>query len=71
MNAFYKPIERIPQRAEFVIGLNAQAAGQITFALGYVLHGAGHYMQRLHQQAYQHTKQGNDRNHGNGSRNDR
>ncbi|MNT02609.1 hypothetical protein D3C72_1371130 [compost metagenome] len=64
MNAFDEAVERQPQRAEFVVAVNGQAFGQVTFAFGDVVHGATHGQQRLHQQADQHAQQGDDDHYG-------
>jgi hypothetical protein len=47
------------------VGVNGQAAGQVAFAFGDVMHGAAHVVQRLHQHADQHAEQGDDDHHGN------
>ena len=64
MNALYKVVERTAQGAELVVGGYVEAAGQIAFTFGNVLHGAGHDVQGLQQQADQQAEQGDDRNHG-------
>lgn len=53
MNSLYETVERITQDAEFVVILEGQAASHFTLAIGDVLHGAGHHVQRLHQHSDQ------------------
>lgn len=65
MNALYKVVERTAQGAELVVGGYVEAAGQIAFTFGNVLHGAGHDVQGLQQQADQQAEQGDDRDDGN------
>ncbi|MCY1410057.1 hypothetical protein D9M71_254200 [compost metagenome] len=65
MNALDETVERSAEGAEFVIVLDGQAFGQVTFAVGDVGHGAGHDVQRLDQDANQHAEQGDDDGHGN------
>ncbi|MNQ70215.1 hypothetical protein D3C85_848470 [compost metagenome] len=60
MDAFDKAVEGVAELAEFVLVLDAQAAGQVAFTVGNVLHGAGHDVQRLDQDTDQHAQQGND-----------
>ncbi|MOA25564.1 hypothetical protein D3C78_1462980 [compost metagenome] len=57
-------VEGIGQRAEFVLAVHGQAAGQVAFALGDILHGAAHGGQRLHQHAHQHAQQQDDGDDG-------
>ncbi|MCY1280826.1 hypothetical protein D9M70_296200 [compost metagenome] len=57
-------VEGAGQLAEFILGMDRQAAGQVAFALGDVLHGAAHGVQRLHQHADQHAQQDHDDHHG-------
>ena len=63
MNALDEAVESIAQGAEFIIVLDGQAAGQVAFTVGNVLHGAGHQVQRLQQDADQHAEQGDDDHH--------
>ena len=70
MNALDKAVERAAQGSELILGFHYQAARQVAFAFGDVLHGTGHHVQRLHQQANQQAEQGDDRNHGNNGGND-
>ncbi|MNZ95017.1 hypothetical protein D3C78_1141430 [compost metagenome] len=60
MDAFDKTVEGVAELAEFVLVLDAQAAGQVAFTVGNVLHGAGHDVQRLDQDTDQHAQQGDD-----------
>ncbi|MNT24690.1 hypothetical protein D3C72_1601770 [compost metagenome] len=55
MNALYETVERSAENAEFVVVLDGQALGQVAFTVGDVLHGAGHDVQRLDQDADQHA----------------
>ncbi|MNF74081.1 hypothetical protein D3C84_561040 [compost metagenome] len=69
VNALDETVERSAEGAEFVIVLDGQAFGQVTFAVGDVGHGAGHDVQRLDQDANQHAEQGDDDGHGDDGRN--
>ncbi|MNO98368.1 hypothetical protein D3C76_901130 [compost metagenome] len=71
VDAFDKAVERVAQNAEFIMGVNAQALGQVAFAFGDVLHGSAHGVQWLQQEADQHAQQGDDEHHRNDHRNDR
>ncbi|MCY1409847.1 hypothetical protein D9M71_252040 [compost metagenome] len=64
VNTLDEAVEGIGQRAEFVVAVHGQAAGQVAFALGDVLHGAAHGGQRLHQHAHQHAQQEDDGDDG-------
>ena len=70
MNALDKTVECAAQGTELILGLHHQTARQVAFAFGNILHGAGHHVQRLHQQANQQAEQGDDRNHGDNRGND-
>ncbi|MNJ50771.1 hypothetical protein D3C77_460580 [compost metagenome] len=66
MDAFDKAVERLTKAAEFVLAMDAQAASEIAFAFGDVMHRPTHNVQRLHQYADQQAEQGDDdqyRNH--------
>jgi len=65
VNTLHEAVERITQDAELIVVLDGQATRQVTFAVGDVLHGAGHHMQRLQQDANQHAQQGNDDHYSN------
>ncbi len=62
VHALHELIERATQRCELVLALNAQAPGQITLALGDVLHRTPHVGQRAHQRTNEQAQQ--QRNHG-------
>ncbi|MNP87318.1 hypothetical protein D3C76_1881370 [compost metagenome] len=53
MDALDEAVERLAEAAELVLGVDGQAPGQVAFALGDVLHGAAHDVQRFHQDADQ------------------
>jgi len=65
VDTFHKAVERAAQNTELILGFDRQAARQVAFSFGNVLHGAGHDVQGLHQQADQQAEQGDDRHHGN------
>ncbi len=57
-------VEGVAQDAELVVMVDAQALGEVAFALGDVLHGPCHGVQRLHQHTDQQPQQGDDDHHG-------
>ncbi|MCY1444655.1 hypothetical protein D9M71_611380 [compost metagenome] len=65
VNAFDEAVERLAEAAEFVLGVNAQAAGQVAFTFGDVMHRPAHDVQRFHQHADQQAQQGDDDQHRN------
>ncbi|MNY41949.1 hypothetical protein D3C86_1767990 [compost metagenome] len=70
MDALDETVECRAENAEFVVVHNAQAFGQVAFAVGNVGHGAGHDVQRLDQQTNQHAQQCDDYRYRNNGRND-
>ncbi|MDT4826871.1 hypothetical protein FQZ97_601940 [compost metagenome] len=56
-------VEGAGQFAELVLGMDRQATGEVALALGDVLHGAAHDVQRLHQHADQHAQEDHDDHH--------
>ncbi|PTC33291.1 hypothetical protein CLJ1_6253 [Pseudomonas paraeruginosa] len=60
MDALDELIEGLAEHAELVVAGHVQALGQVALALGDVLHGAAHQVQRLHQQADQQAEQEQD-----------
>ncbi|MOA05744.1 hypothetical protein D3C78_1253540 [compost metagenome] len=71
VNAFDEAVERLAEAAEFVLGVNAQAAGQVAFTFGDVMHRPAHDVQRFHQHADQQAQQGDDDQHRNHRGNNR
>ena len=70
MNALNEMVKSGSQRAEFILRFNIQTARQVALTLGNILHGAGHNVQWLHQQADKKAEQCNDRYHSNQRGND-
>ncbi|MNZ75202.1 hypothetical protein D3C78_936750 [compost metagenome] len=64
VNTLNELVESAGQFAEFVLVLHRQAASQVAFALGDVLHGAAHGGQRTHQHRNQQAEQAGDGRHG-------
>ncbi|MNE02118.1 hypothetical protein D3C80_945830 [compost metagenome] len=64
MNPLDELVEGTGQFTELVLVLDDQAAGQVAFALGDVLHGTAHGGQRTHQHWNQQAQQAGDGSHG-------
>ncbi|CAB5713648.1 Uncharacterised protein [Pseudomonas putida] len=64
VDALDEAVERRGQLAELVLVLHRQAAGQVAFAFGDVLHGAAHGGQRTHEHRDEQAQQAGDGSHG-------
>ncbi|CRX27550.1 hypothetical protein PAERUG_P54_1_London_24_VIM_2_04_13_04670 [Pseudomonas aeruginosa] len=64
MDTLDELVEGIAEHAEFIAAGHGEALGQVALALGDVLHGTAHQVQRLHQQADQQAEQDQDGDDG-------
>ncbi|MNQ77257.1 hypothetical protein D3C85_921170 [compost metagenome] len=71
VDALDETVECRAENAELIVVHNAQAFGQVAFAVGNAYHRTGHGVQRLNEETYQHTQQGDDDGHGDHCRNGR